>query len=99
MKIVYEYSHLGGAEILQVRYPTIDREIADVVRQVHASRTKTSKEKTMPGKMLIAPIEMNGQFKGLFQSLGYREIRDRYTIALPNYPVTIAGAFKQVDYV
>jgi hypothetical protein len=99
VKIVYEYSHLGGSEILQVRYPAINLEVADVIRQVNASRSKTSKEKTMPGKMLISPIAMNGQFKTAFQALGYREIRGRYTITLPNYPVVIPGAFKQVDYV
>ena len=31
MKIVYEYSHLGGSEILQVRYPDIDQEIEEKV--------------------------------------------------------------------
>jgi len=25
MKIVYEYSHLGGSEILQVRYPECEQ--------------------------------------------------------------------------
>ncbi len=49
MKIVYEYSHLGGSEILQVQYPEILQEIFDVIKSVSAKRTKISKEKTMKG--------------------------------------------------
>lgn len=45
MKIQYEYSHLGGAEILQVRYPAHQSEIYQVIAEVTAKRTKVSKEK------------------------------------------------------
>jgi len=31
---VYEYSHLGGAEILQVRYPQLNREINHVIESI-----------------------------------------------------------------
>src|SRR5208283_4634989 len=31
LQIVYEYSHLGGSEILQVRYPEHNRDIYDVI--------------------------------------------------------------------
>jgi hypothetical protein len=99
LRIVYEYSHLGGAEILQVRYPQCNEEISDVIRGVVASRTKTSREKTMPGQLLVSPKAMNGQFRTAFDSRGYRELRDRYTITLPNSSVIIPGAFKQIDYV
>lgn len=50
MKIVYEYSHLGGSEILQVRYPEIDLEIREVINAVKAKKDKISKEKTKVGK-------------------------------------------------
>lgn len=49
MKIVYEYSHLGGSEILQVRYPEIGKEINRVIARVSARRSKVSKEKTKKG--------------------------------------------------
>lgn len=42
MKIVYEYSHLGGSEILKVRYPGIDNEIISVINKITAPRTKIS---------------------------------------------------------
>ncbi|MFQ6015852.1 MAG: BglII/BstYI family type II restriction endonuclease [Anaerolineae bacterium] len=99
MKIVYEYSHLGGAEILQVRYPECDREIYDVIAGVEARRTKVSKEKTMRGRELYSPKDMNQQFRESFNARGYRELRDTYTITIPNSDVAIPGAFKQIDFV
>jgi len=99
MKVVYEYSHLGGAEILKVHYPDIDQEIYSVIARVRAQRLKTSKEKTKMGKNLFAPIDMNKQFKKLFREEGYRELKDTYTIHVPNSAVQIPGAYKQVDFV
>jgi hypothetical protein len=99
MKVVYEYSHLGGSEILSVRYPGHEREIYDAISEVSADRTKRSKEKTMRGRMLVDPKSMNRQFKQAFRSRDYRELRDTYTITIPNSSVSIPGAFKQIDFV
>jgi len=99
MKVVYEYSHLGGAEILHVRYPDCEREIYEVIAEVMAKRTKVSKEKTMRGRELYSPKDMNRQFRQAFALRGYRELRDTYTITIPNSEVTIPGAFKQIDFV
>ncbi len=99
MKIVYEYSHLGGSEILLVRYPHINKLIDETIRKVQANRTKISKEKTKQGKTLFSPIDMNNQFRHEFRSIGFEELRDTYTITIPNHTTQIAGAFKQVDFV
>lgn len=99
MKVVYEYSHLGGSEILQVRYPDWNAEIYAVIGAVKARRTKISQEKTKRGKALYSPIDMNQQFAAAFDARDYRELRDNYTIAVPNSQVAIAGAYKQVDFV
>lgn len=99
MNIIYEYSHLGGSEILQVRYSKINNEIYEVIRNVHPTRSKESKEKTKVGKMLYSPIVMNKQFKELFTMKGYKEIKDKYTIKIPNSTFEIKGAFKQIDFV
>jgi len=99
MKVVYEYSHLGGSEIIKVRYPECEREIYDVISCIRAAKTKTSEEKTMSGKLLYSPGDMNRQFHEEFAARGYRELRDRYTITIPDSEVSIAGAFKQVDFV
>ena len=99
MKIVYEYSHLGGTEILKVRFPGHEQEIYDVIAMVEGRRNKISKEKTMPGRELYSPTDMNQQFHQAFTLRGYKELRDTYTITVPGGNVAIQGAFKQVDFV
>lgn len=99
MKVVYEYSHLGGAEILKVRYPEEDEQICRVIAGVKAPKTKISREKTMRGRALYAPKEMNARFRAAFNGLGFQELRDTYTITLPDSPVTVPGAYKQIDFV
>ena len=99
MKIVYEYSHLGGSEILKVRYPKYEQELYDVIAMVKAHRTKIRKEKTKKGRELYSPIDMNEQFSKAFQGRGYKELRDTYTITVPNSDIAISGAYKQVDFV
>jgi hypothetical protein len=97
---VYEYSHLGGSEILQVRYPEINAAIDDVIAAVRVdTRTKVSREKTNAGELLFSPREMNAAFKTEFRARDFDEMRDRYTISIPDWDRQIKGAFKQVDFV
>ena len=99
MKVVYEYSHLGGAEILQVHHPTLLAEIYEVIGGISANRSKVNKEKTMLGRELYSPKDMNEQFKQAFNEKGFSEVRDTYTIKLPHSNISIPGAFKQIDFV
>lgn len=99
MKVFYEYSHLGGAEIMKVRYPECDAEIYRAIASVEARRTKVSQEKTKTGRSLYSPVDMNRQFKEAFNAMDYRELRDTYTITIPDTNVAISGAFKQIDFV
>jgi len=98
VKVVYTYSHLGGQEILQVHQPEILAEIYEVIERVEPQRVKVSREKTKMGRSLVAPIELNRSFKTEFIALGYRELKDTYTITVPGSTATIPGAFKQVDF-
>lgn len=90
---------MGGSEILKVRYQAIEKEIYTIISRVEAKRTKLSKEKTMRGKKLFNPKEMNNQFKNLFSNYGFKELKDKYTITIPNSEISIPGAFKQIDFV
>jgi len=99
MKVVYEYSHLGGSEILTVRYPEIETEIYRIISAVKPRHSKISQEKTMRGRPLVDPKELNRSFKKEFQDLGYTELRDYYDIILPNYSVKISRSYKQIDFV
>jgi len=100
LKKVYEYSHLGGRQILQLDYPKVSADIDAVIARVGLpGKTKVSREKTMLGQLLYSPKELNLQFKEEFRQRGFRELRDTYTIEIPNYGLKIPGAFKQIDFV
>lgn len=99
MDIIYTYSHLGGEEILLVRYPELYKEIMNVINKIkNPGRSKKSKEKTMKGKMLYSPSELNKLFKESFNKNGWDELKDYYNIEIPDYPHTIKGAYKQCDF-
>jgi len=99
LRKVHEYSHLGGSEILIVRYPEIDREIDQVIAGVRGVRkSKESREKTKQGRMLYSPKDLNARFRRAFHERGYRELRDTYTIRIPDWPHEVKGAYKQIDF-
>ena len=100
MKIVYEYSHLGGKQILQIDYPEILREVHDVIFSINTiTKNKISKEKTNYGKLLYSPKELNKAFTCQLNSRGFHEIRDKYDIVIPNYNKVIPNSYKQIDFV
>jgi len=74
-------------------------EINEVIGSIVAQRKKISKEKTMRGRALYSPKDMNMQFREAFYARGYSEIRDTYTITIPNCNTNISGAYKQIDFV
>ncbi len=99
MRNVDQYSHLGGAEILAARFPDIDAEIDAVIAAVSIpAKTKVSAEKGKQGRALFSPSEINAKFKKQFNDRGFVELKHRYTIAIPDWPVEIKGGFKQIDF-
>lgn len=82
MRIVEHYSHLNGLEYLLVHKPKLWQEIQDVIANVDATqfKTKVSREKTMKGKMLYAPKEMNKAMDAEFTSRGWAESRTSYWV-------------------
>lgn len=58
MKAVFEYSHLGGAEILKARYPEIDAAIDETIVAIGDDfRTFQSRESGRRSRgLLYAPI-------------------------------------------
>lgn len=82
MKIVETYSHLNGLEFLLVHKPKLWVEIQNVIEAVNAEKckTKVSKEKTMKGKMLYSPIDMNKSFDSLLKAKGWEESRVSYWV-------------------
>jgi hypothetical protein len=82
MKIAQKYSHLNGEEYLIVHHKKLYKEIIDTIQSIDASlyMTKISKEKTMTGKMLYSPIDLNKIFNEKFNKLGWHETRYQYFI-------------------
>lgn len=82
MKIVETYSHLNGLEFLLVHKPNLWEEVRSVVAGVNAEKckNKVSKEKTMKGKLLYSPIDMNAAFKKLLRNKDWQESRVSYWV-------------------
>lgn len=82
MKIAQKYSHLNGEEYLIVHHKKLYKEIIDTIQSIDASKflLKESKEKTMKGKILYSPIELNKTFNTKFNKLGWNESRYQYYI-------------------
>lgn len=82
MRIVETYSHLNGLEYLLVHKPQLWQEIQDVIQEVdgNACKTKVSKEKTMKGRLLFSPIDMNKSFKRRLEDKGWTESRVSYWV-------------------
>ena len=82
MQIKARYSHLNGEEYLLVHCKQLWEEVEAVIASVDAfaCKTKVSKEKTMPGRRLFDPTEMNRAFKSGFQTLGWVERRNSFWV-------------------
>ncbi len=82
MRIGAKYSHLNGEEYLIVHKPALWREVQDVISSIDAvaCKTKISKEKTMPGRLLYSPTEMNAAFKTGLEVIGWTERRNTFWV-------------------
>jgi len=96
MKVVEEFSHKGGKEFIRDKFPKELDEIYQVISKIdlNSYRTKVSREKTMPGKMLYSPIALNKAFKIEFESLGWSSYeKNRIVLPFGN------GAFREMDFI
>lgn len=82
MQIAARYSHLNGLEYMLVHHKDLWDEIQHVIASVDAEacKTKISREKTMPGRLLYAPAVMNREFKRGFEQLGWSQRRYRFWV-------------------
>lgn len=82
MRIAQVYSHLNGEEFLIVHKPALWDEIQSAVQNVNAEMAfeKISKEKTMRGRILYSPMQLNRLFKNEFSEKGWCEMRTAYFV-------------------
>jgi hypothetical protein len=100
MKAVFEYSHLGGAEILKARYPEIDAAIDEVILATgNDFRSFQSRE---PGRrargLLYTPKGINKAFKEQFSERGFKELKRYFDIDVPGWVRMKTRGFKQIDF-
>ena len=107
MIIAAEYSFNGGKEHVQARWPDLLVEIEEVLAGVDPAeqKTKTSREKTMPGQMLYSPIGLNKAIGIGFMARGWRKqkVACEYPTSFyrPGYEAKRlrAGAFREMDFI
>ena len=82
MRIGAKYSHLNGEEYLIVHRRELWDEVLAVIDAVDAEacKTKASKEKTMRGRMLYSPLDMNAAFKVGLEALDWEERRNTFWV-------------------
>jgi hypothetical protein len=82
MKIGAMYSHLNGFEWIQYHQKQMWEEMEGIITAIDAEkyRTKISKEKTMKGKKLFSPIDLNKKMKADFEALDWFESRTSYWV-------------------
>lgn len=82
MQIETFYSHLNGHEWLLVKRPGVWEELEGVIASIDTEqyRTKISKEKTMRGKKLYNPAELNLEFKTKLEQHNWSESRVPYWV-------------------
>ena len=82
MRVAARYSHLNGLEFLIVHHKDLLEEIEEVVASVDAEscRTKKSREKTQPGRLLYSPIDMNRALAAGFRERGWVQRRQDFWV-------------------
>ena len=73
MKIAGIYSFAGGNDYVKQHYPWAMDDISSALADIDAEecKVKESKEKTMTGKMLYSPVELNKKFVEVLTPRGW----------------------------
>lgn len=100
MRAIFEYSHLGGAEILKAHYPEIDAAIDEVIVAIGGDfQTFQSRE---PGRRsrgpLYAPKEINKAFREEFNKRDFTQLKRFFDIKGPGWTTLRTRGFKQIDF-
>ena len=106
MRIVAAYSFNGGEEFIRQNPPHLLDEVKEVIAAVKADdhKTKQSKEKTMPGRMLYSPASLNNAFKTGFKERGWASVKIECEYPTEFYTesykprILRSGAFREMDF-
>lgn len=89
MRTVHEYSHLGGAEILEVRHPEIMADILAAIATVTPAPSRKADDETVRERFPYTLEDVKDQFLTEFRNRGFEQASD---------PLAIARERKQIAY-
>ena len=106
MIIAGRFSFNKGDDAVNDKYPNLLKEIEEVINFVDSEKCKTkeSKEKTMRGRILYNPKELNKEFKRLLYARGWvnQKIKCKYPTQYYSsdyIPKDLnRGAFREMDF-
>ena len=101
------YSFNGGREYVEAHFKKELREVREIISLIDSAtlKTKTSKEKTMPGKQLYSPPALNKAFKQQFEQRDWHNHRVKCDYPTEFYvggyqsSTSSKGAFRDMDFV
>ncbi len=107
MRLAALYSFKNGSEEISQRYPHILAEVKEAISSIDATKAKTklSKEKTMPGRVLYSPVALNKAFQQELYPKGWKNLtvdcEYPTTHYLEDYEMrsSLKGAFRDMDSV
>jgi hypothetical protein len=107
MIIAGTYSFNNGLNTIKKQYPKLLTEIQKIIGKVDATKCKTkkSKEKTMPGRILYSPVKVNAVFKEEFFRQGWINKKVVCDYSTQYYQTDYspkplkAGAFREMDFI
>lgn len=114
MKIAGVYSFNNGKTVIESKFAAELSEVKQAIAAVDSAqcKTKTSREKTMPGKTLYSPRALNRAFKTAFEACSsvpqqfhwqkhkeFCEYSDRYYVSGYVPGTSSRGAFREMDFV
>lgn len=107
MKVGGVYSFKGGREVFESRFAEELREVKQIIATVDSAehKTKVSREKTMPGRMLYKPGSLNKAFRKEFETRSWQKhkVPCEYSTKYykPDYKSSASskGAFREMDFV
>jgi hypothetical protein len=108
LKIVAKYDFNGGKSVVAEKYAFEYAEIEMVIHAIDSSlyKNKQSTEKTMMGKMLFSPAEINKAFKNEFAKTGWDKhkvvcdyIYGEYLTDYQNPDSSKGKPFREMDFI
>ena len=108
MMIVGIYSFKNGQKVIEKDYAQELREVQEIIHSIDSEicKTKISKEKTMPGRLLYQPSKLNKSFRSAFVARHWQKYRipcncsqKYYTPEYQSRTQSSKSPFREMDFI